>query len=209
VELIEDLIRGKYLVTPRIIEAFKSIDRKDFVPQDLSDKAYVNEPLPIGFGQTISQPLTVAFMLERLSPNAGDKILDIGAGSGWQSALLAAIVGNNGKVIAIERIPELVRTAKENIAKYYFIIKKIVEVIEGNGSHGYSKSAPYDKIIAAAATRELPLAWKEQLKIGGRIVAPIEHSIMVVDKTGDNKFDYKEYFGFSFVPLIRGKGLTE
>lgn len=203
VELVEDLIRGKYLKTPRIIKAFKSIDRKDFIPQDLSNEAYVNEPLQIGFGQTISQPLTVAFMLEHLSPEPSDKILDVGAGSGWQSALLAAIVGGKGKVIAVERIPELARMAKENIAKYNFINKKVVEVIEGDGSQGYEKSAPYDKIIAAAAAYELPLAWKEQLKVGGRIVAPVEHSVIVVDKVGDNEFDVKEYFGFSFVPLIK------
>lgn len=204
-DLVHALIRGKYLKTPRIIEAFKSIDRKDFIPQDLSDDAYVDEPLPIGFGQTISQPLTVAFMLEHLSPEPGDKILDIGAGSGWQSTLLAAIVGSRGKIVAIERIPELVKMARENIAKYNFIGKNIVEVIEGDGSEGYEKFAPYDKIIAAASARELSPAWKEQLKVGGKIVAPVEHSIIVVEKVGDNEFDTKEYFGFSFVPLIKDR----
>ncbi len=205
-DLIHALIRGKYLETPRIIEAFKSIDRKDFIPQALLDSAYINEPLPIGFGQTISQPLTVAFMLEHLSPEPGDKILDVGAGSGWQSALLAEIAGAQGKVISMERIPELVDMAKENIAKYNFIGKKIVEVIEGDGSEGCEKFAPYDKIIAAASASELSPAWKEQLKVGGKIVAPVEHSIIVVNKVSDSKFDAKEYFGFSFVPLIRDRG---
>ncbi|OGI99990.1 protein-L-isoaspartate O-methyltransferase [Candidatus Nomurabacteria bacterium RIFCSPLOWO2_02_FULL_40_10] len=204
--LIHALIRGKYLETPRIIEAFKSIDRKDFIPQDLLDSAYVDEPLPIGFGQTISQPLTVAFMLEHLSPEPGDKILDVGAGSGWQSALLAEVVGDKGKVISIERIPELVEMAKENIAKYNFIGKNIVEVIEGDGSEGCEKFATYDKIIAAASARELPPVWKEQLKVGGKIVAPVEHSVIVVNKVSDNKFDTKEYFGFSFVPLVKDVG---
>src|SRR3989338_2387971 len=204
--LIHALIRGKYLETPRIIEAFKSIDRKDFIPQDLLDSAYVDEPLPIGFGQTISQPLTVAFMLEHLSPERGEKILDVGAGSGWQSALLAEVVGDKGKVISIERIPELVEMAKENIAKYNFIGKNIVEVIEGDGSEGCEKFATYDKIIAAASARELPPVWKEQLKVGGKIVAPVEHSVIVVNKVSDNKFDTKEYFGFSFVPLVKDVG---
>jgi len=201
--LIDELIRGKYLKTPRIIEAFRLIDRKDFVPPDLVAVAYTNEPLPIGFGQTISQPLTVAFMLEHLSPEPGDKILDVGAGSGWQSALLAQIVGNKGKVIAIERISELVKMARENIGRYNFIDKKLVEVVAGDGSEGYGVAAPYDKIIAAAAARELPLSWKKQLKVGGRIVAPVDHSIIVVHKVGDNKFSTEEYFGFSFVPLVK------
>ena len=201
--LIDALIRGKYLKTPRIIEAFKSIDRKDFIPQDLSDDAYVDEPLPIGFGQTISQPLTVAFMLEHLSPEPGDKILDVGAGSGWQSAILAEVVGDKGRVISVERIPKLVEMAKENIAKYNFVGKGIVKIIYGDGSEGYGPEAPYDKIVAAAAAYEIPEAWKKQLKVGGRIVAPVDHSIVVLNKTSENEFDVKEYFGFSFVPLVK------
>lgn len=201
--LIGGLIKNKYLKTPRIIEAFWAIDRKDFVPADLKEEAYVDEPLPIGFGQTISQPLTVAFMLEESSPFPGEKVLDIGAGSGWQGALLAKIVGNKGKVIAVERIPELVQMAKDNIAKYNFIDKGLVEIIEGDGSDGYEAAAPYDKIIAAATTSELPAAWKKQLKVGGKIVAPINHSIIVAKKISDKEFDIKEHFGFSFVPLIK------
>jgi protein-L-isoaspartate(D-aspartate) O-methyltransferase len=201
-ELIKELISGDFLKTPRIIDAFKLVDRIDFVPSEFKDAAYINEPLPIGYGQTISQPLTVAFMLECLSPKPGDRILDIGAGSGWQSALLAQIVGETGKVIAMERIPELAKTARENISKYNFISKNIVEVIEDNGSQGYGKLSPYDKIIAAAAASDLPLAWKKQLKINGRIVAPIKNSIIVVNKVEKDRFETKEYFGFSFVPLI-------
>ena len=95
------------------MEAFKAIDRADFVPEKYKSEAYVNAPLPIDFGQTISQPLTVAFMLELLEPKAGEKILDVGCGSGWVSALLAQIVGEQGKIIAIERIPELKEIAEK------------------------------------------------------------------------------------------------
>ena len=112
--------------TPSIIEAFEKVDRKDFVPEELKDKAYLNTPLPIGYGQTISQPLTVAFMLELLQPQAGDKVLEIGSGSGWQTALLAHMVsGGNGrgKVIAVELIPELMAFGRKNVAKYGFIKK--------------------------------------------------------------------------------------
>ena len=205
--LINSLVKDGYLKTLEIIEAFKAIDRKDFVPEEQKSEAYVNAPLPIGFGQTISQPLTVAFMLELLEPKQGEKILDIGAGSGWVAALLAKIVGNSpageGRVISIERIPELKKMAEENISKYGFIENGIIKMVLGDGSKGYKKEAHYDKIIAAASAQgELPKEWQKQLNIGGRIVAPLENSIMVIDKISKNKYNVKEHFGFSFVPLI-------
>lgn len=206
--LINSLIKDGYLKTLEIIEAFKAIDRKDFVLDNQKESAYINAPLPIGFGQTISQPLTVAFMLELLEPKAGEKIMDIGAGSGWVSALLAQIVGGppvgGGKVIGIERILELKKMAENNVAKYGFIEKGIVEIIFGDGSKGYKKEAHYDKIIAAASAEgEIPKEWQKQLKIGGRIVAPVENNIVAIDKIGKDKYNIKEYFGFSFVPLIK------
>ncbi len=199
--LIASLTDGGYLKSPAVIEAFQKIDRKGFVGERNQDIAYLDQALAIGFNQTISQPLTVAFMLELLEPKAGEKILDVGAGSGWQSGLLAQIVGENGKITAIERITELKNVAGENLAKYGF---KNINLILGDGSEGYAPEAPYDKIIAAAAAQEIPQAWQEQLKIGGRIVAPIRESIVVLDKIDQNRFAQKEYFGFSFVPLITG-----
>ena len=105
--LVKELITNGALKTPRIIEAFRAIDRKDFVPEELQDEAYGNYPLQIGYGQTISQPNTVAFMLELLAPELGNKIIDVGSGSGWQTALLAHIVGPKGKIFGIELVPEL------------------------------------------------------------------------------------------------------
>lgn len=201
--LIKELIRGGYLKSPNLIEAFEKIDRVDFVPENFKNDAYLNQPLPIGFGQTISQPLTVAFMLELLEPKTDEKILDVGAGSGWVSALIAQVVGEKGKVLAMERIPELCEFGKQNLDKYNFIEKGIVELICGDASKGYVKGAPYDKIIAAAAGQEVPSAWKEELKIGGRLVMPVGNSILVLDKISQNEFEQKEFFGFSFVPLIR------
>ena len=210
-KLIKNLVDDGYLKTPSIIEAFQEIDRIDFVPENLKEVAYANNPLPIGHEQTISQPLTVAFMLELLEPKKGERILDIGAGSGWQTALLAHIVGSassadkKGEVVAIERIPELVEMAEENIAKYNFLEKGVVQIIQGDGSKGHKDEAPYDKIIAAAAADKIPPAWKEQLKIGGRIVAPVGQSIVMIEKTEQNQFTQKQHFGFSFVPLVKGK----
>ncbi len=119
-ELVNYLIVSGVLKTPRIIEAFLKIDRKYFVPDILKDKAYIDEPLPIGNNQTISQPSTVAFMLELLQPTNTDKILDIGSGSAWTTALLCYIAGKNGKVIGLERVDELVKQGQKNLEKFNF-----------------------------------------------------------------------------------------
>ena len=200
--IIEDLIQGGWLKTPRIIEAFQKIKRVDFLPEDMKDLAELNEALPIGYGQTISQPLVVAFMLEQLTPEEGEKILDVGSGSGWTSALLGEIVGPEGKVIAIDIVPELVEFGEKNVAKYDFIKSGIAEFICADGSKGYQKEAPFDKILASASAAKLPSAWQEQLKTGGRIVTPIGSSIWLFIKKSEKEFEEIEYPGFAFVPLI-------
>ena len=200
--LVESLIEEGYLETQYIIEAFKEVERKDFLPEGKEDLAKLNRALPIGHGQTISQPLVVAFMLERLKPRKGDKILDIGSGSGWTTALLSYIVGEKGKVIAIEIIPELKEFGKKNVAKYNFVDKGIAEFICKDGREGFEQEAPFDGILASAAAKKLPLAWKEQLKVGGKIVAPVKHSIWVFTKK-EQDFEKEEHPGFSFVPLVK------
>jgi protein-L-isoaspartate(D-aspartate) O-methyltransferase len=204
--LIDYLIEQDRLKTERIISAFKKIKRIDFLPEDMKDLSEIDEAMPIGFYQTISQPSVVAFMLEELQPELGDKILDVGSGSGWTSALLAEIVGSKGKVISLELVPELREFGEKNVSKYNFIKKGISEFICADGSKGYSKEAPYDKILASAAANKIPDFWKEQIKINGRIVAPINNSIVVCTKKqsadGKIEFEEKEYPGFVFVPLL-------
>lgn len=227
--LINHLISLGVLKTPHIIDAFRKIDRADFVPENSKIHAFVDEALPIGHGQTISQPYTVAFMLELLMPKAHDKILEIGYGSGWQTSILAEIVGNPvsdnkfnefkdaivgnpvsdncGKVYAIEIIKELCQFGKENINKYSFIKKGIVKTYCADAEFGLPKIARkiggFDKIIAAAAlTEDPPDAWKKQLKIGGVMVLPIMNSLWRFVKKSDDKFDAKEFPGFSFVPFV-------
>lgn len=212
--LIDSLIKDGWLKTPEIIRAFRKIKREDFLPDEIKELAGLNEALPIGFSQTISQPLVVAFMLEKLQPTEGEKILDIGSGSGWTTALLAEIVKGpvrserSGKVVAIEVIPELAEFGENNVAKYNFIEKGIVQFVCADGGEGYKKEASYDKILcSAAACKEIPTEWKKQLKIGGIIVAPIDSSIWFFKKNpatdGREEFEEIEFPGFAFVPLIK------
>ena len=199
-QLINNLIRRGYLKTPRIISAFRKIKRVDFVLEDLRGEAGVNTPLPIGHGQTISQPLTVAFMLELLEPRKGDRILDIGSGSGWQAAMLAEIVGEKGKIYAIERIPELKTFGENNAGEYRF---ENIEFILGDGSVGLKEKSPFDKIIAAAAADKISEELKRQLKIKGRLVVPVKNSIWLVVRESEIEFTEQEFPGFAFVPLIK------
>lgn len=197
--LIQQLINDGYLQTPRIIEAFKAVDRRDFVPGDLEEAAYINEPLTIGFGQTISQPLTVAFMLELLQPQPGDKVLDVGAGSGWQAALVAYIVGLKGKVYAIEIIPQLKEFGEQNAKRAGF---KNIEFICADGSKGLPKQAHFNRIIGAASAPEIPPALLEQLKKGGRLVFPVQDALVLAEKKSDGAIIQTVFPGFRFVPLV-------
>lgn len=203
--LINELILDGYLKTPAIIDAFRKIDRADFVPEHLKSEAYINEPLPIGFGQTISQPLVVAFMLELLKPRPGQKILDIGLGSGWQTALLSHVVGEKGKVFGVEIIPELYEFGKENIAKYDFIKSGIAKIILSNGSVGMEREAPFDGIIAGAMAEKIPEILRRQMKVGGRMVIPARGSVWLIIRKTENEFEEYEYPGFAFVPLVGRK----
>ena len=210
--LLDILIRDNWLKTPEIIKAFATIKRSDFLPESLKDLAEINEALPIGFGQTISQPLVVAFMIELLKPEFGNKVLDIGSGSGWTSALLGYLVAGRdfeadkenlkGKVIGLEIIPELVDFGRKNVAKYNFIEKGIVEIVCADGSHGYPQEAPFDRILVSASAQEAPQKLKDQLKIGGRLVIPINESIWLFEKKSASNFESQEFPGFVFVPLI-------
>ena len=198
--LIEKLIADKMLKSEEIIEAFRRIDRADFVPEEYGDEAYGDYPLPIGRGQTISQPSTVAFMLELLRPVEGDRILDVGSGSGWTTALLAQIVGSKGRVWGLELLPELAKFGSENLAKYDFSNAKIQQAGEIVGLPG---EAPFDKILVSAAGQEIPKELINQLKVGGRMVIPVQNSVWKIDKISKAKVDKQEFPGFVFVPLIR------
>lgn len=199
-ELINSLIYSKYLKTPSIIKAFKKFPRRYFVPQTLTQYANENQPLPIGSGQTISQPLTVAFMIELLQPKAGDKILEIGAGSGWQTAILSDIVGEKGKILAFEIVKSLAEFGKKNLKKF-----KLDNVCykHGDALKEYKECAPFNKIISGAAFEEIPDDFRKQLEIGGRLVAPTQkEDIVVINRLEKEKYKVESHYGFVFVPIV-------
>lgn len=201
-DLISRFEKQGILKTPQIIEALRTVDRYKFVAPDYEPDASLNEPLPIGYGQTISQPMTVGFMLELLQAGDSDKVLDVGAGSGWTAALLARLVGPNGKVYAMERIPQLKHFCESNLRAAGI---EGVEVVLGDGSRGLPSAAPFDRIHVAAAAAEVPAALIKQLAIGGRLVVPVGQyvqEVILIEKVGQHDIREQRYPGFQFVPLI-------
>lgn len=202
--LIDYWINTKTITDKRVINAFKKIQRENFLPKNLKKYAYEDKPIPILKKQTISQPTTVMIMTQALEVKPGNKILEIGSGSGYQSALLSILVGKKGKIFTIEIIPELVKFTKENLKKSRITN---IDVIGGDGSKGYKKQAPYDRIIITAACPQIPKPLIEQLKIDGILVAPIgsiypQKMLKIIKKK--NKLITQNLGDFIFVPL-KGK----
>ncbi|MDE1925316.1 MAG: methyltransferase domain-containing protein [Patescibacteria group bacterium] len=200
-KIITELKEKGVLRSQAIVRALEDVDRADFLPEDLHDVAYEDTALPIDGGQTISQPYTVVFMLEQLHVRPGDIVLDIGYGSGWQTALLAHLVGPSGKVYAFEVVPMLCEQGKEHLEKYPSLAPRI-QFLCMSAQNGYAKAAPFDRIVSAAAVREAPKPWHEQLLPGGRMVYPKGNSLILEVKKPDGHFDIKEFPGFVFVPFV-------
>ncbi|RLF49656.1 MAG: protein-L-isoaspartate O-methyltransferase, partial [Thermoplasmata archaeon] len=153
-KLVEMLVKRGDIQDERVIKAMLEVKRHLFVPAHLQHLAYVDSPLEIGYGQTISAPHMVAIMAEKLCLREGHKVLEIGAGSGYHAAVVAHIVGESGHVYSVERVPELANFARENIRKA--ALDKRVTVVVGDGSKGLPKYAPYDRIYATCAAPEIP-----------------------------------------------------
>lgn len=197
--MIQALQKRGSLRDPKIIAAFEHADRRLFVLPENLDQAYEDIPLSIGRGQTISQPFTVAFMLELLEVHEGDSVLDIGCGSGWTTALLSFLAGKNGSVIGVERIADLAEFAKQNIDKLKITNAKI---FAAEKKLGLTKKAPYDRILVSAAADEFPSALLKQLSVGGTLVIPVKNEVWKVKKISDTKKLIEKYADFIFVPLI-------
>jgi protein-L-isoaspartate(D-aspartate) O-methyltransferase len=182
-----------------IEEAFRKVPRANFVEDKLVGQVGIDAPLPIGFGQTNSQPTTVRLMLEWLGPRFGDKVLDVGSGSGWTSALLAYIIGSKGKVYAVEKIPELVKIGRRNCQK---LGVKNVSFYKAGNEYGMFKYAPYDRILVSAAAQTLPPELLIQLKPKGKIVIPVRNDILEITKISNEDYETYVHNGFAFVPLV-------
>src|SRR3989338_4203116 len=203
------------LRSSRSEDAFRAVPRANFVPQELRDQAYEDYPLPIGFGATISQPTTVAFMLEKLDVRLGQKVLDIGSGSGWTTGLLSHLVGTKGRVTGLEIVSELVTLGRKNMEHLYSDILENIRIemapmpeiqLAKKGVVGLPEEAPFDRILVSAAARKIPPELIEQLKPDGILIIPIgaEHAIQKIvriRKTQGDTLTTEEYPGFVFVPL--------
>jgi len=199
--LIDYLVRIGVLSDKRVEEVMRVVDRANFVPDELKSSAYVDSPLPIGKGQTISAPHMVAVMTQYLKPEKGNKVLEVGAGSGYQAAILSVLVGDDGRVYAVERIPELGAMARKNLRSY-----PNVKVFIGDGSKGLPEYAPFDRILVSCAASRVPEPLKDQLLEGGRMVIPVGHplsaDLILVEKKSGRIIETNLNFPCSFVPLV-------
>ena len=169
--IVASLVRRGYVSSSRVEEAMKRVPREEFLPEDMRDEAYVDSPLPIGEGQTISAPHMVAIMVEQLELKPGHKVLEIGAGSGYHAAVCAEVVAPEGHVYTIERISSLATFAEANLKKTGY--SKLVTVIFGDGTKGLPDYAPFDRIFVAAAAPDVPSPLLEQLADHGKMLVPV------------------------------------
>lgn len=199
-QLIEHLRENtRVLSSDELERAFTAIDRADFVGDDYKVEAYEDYAIPIGYGQTISQPSTVAFMLELLGAGEGENVLDIGSGSGYTTALLSQIVGKEGNVLGLEVVPELATIGRKNIRKYE---TENAEIEHSDPRWSATENQMYDRILVNATTEEVPKELIAKLNIGGTLVLPVGESVVKVTKVSDNEVDEEEFPGFVFVPLV-------
>jgi protein-L-isoaspartate(D-aspartate) O-methyltransferase len=183
----------------RIDEAFEAVDRANFLPDGMKYAASIDNALPIGHGQTNSQPYTVRKMLEWLDVQPGDRVLDVGSGSGWTTALLAYLVDPKGRVYAVERVPELVEFGRQNAERAGI---KNVRFFTAGEKFGLPAEAPFDRILVSASADELPEELVNQLKAGGKMVVPVQNDILEITKKSATDLDIKKHPGFVFVPLL-------
>ena len=193
---------GKSSFDARVIEVMGRIPRHEFVPVELQPSSYINSPLPVGYGKTVSQPFIIALMTDLLDPQAGDTVLEVGAGVGYQAAILAELVK---QVYSIDIIEELALETRKRLQRLGY---RNVEIGVGNGYYGWSEHAPFDKIMVTAAPDLIPPPLIEQLKPGGRIVIPTgipdKQQLVVLEKSADDKLTTREVLPVRFSELEEG-----
>jgi protein-L-isoaspartate(D-aspartate) O-methyltransferase len=203
--MVERQIIGRGVQDPTVLDAMRRVRREAFVPRHLARRAYADQPLPIGKGQTISQPYIVATMTESLRLRPGDRVLEIGTGSGYGAAVLAEIAA---EVYTVERLATLTESARRRLAELGYTN---VHVRQGDGSLGWPEHAPYDAIVVTAGGPEVPRSLLEQLAVGGRLVMPVGSSpraqqLVRVMRTSETTYEREDLGGVAFVPLIGAEG---
>lgn len=193
---------GRATLSPRVVAALRNVPRHEFVPSESQDAAYANYPLPIGSGQTISQPYVVALMTELADVEPGDRVLEVGTGCGYQAAVLAELAS---RVYTIETVPRLAAEARERLARLGYAN---VEVREGDGWAGWPDKSPFDAILVTAAARDVPPPLVAQLAPGGRLVLPVgdtpfSQHLMLVEKDAEGNVKERGVLPVAFVPLTR------
>jgi protein-L-isoaspartate(D-aspartate) O-methyltransferase len=194
---------GKTALDERVIQALASVPRERFVPSEWEEYAYDNRPLPIGHGQTISQPYIVAVMTDLLHVEPHHRVLEVGTGCGYQAAILAKLAR---QVYSIETVPELARQAADRLSELGITN---VEVRHGDGYLGWPEQAPFDGIIVTAAAPQLPQTLVDQLKTGGRLVIPLgprggDQELVLLRKEQDGTIDRRSVLPVAFVPMVPG-----
>lgn len=206
--MVRRQIEARGITNPALLAAFRAVPREQFISPDFAAYAYADQPLPIESGQTISQPYIVALTIDAAEIGPGDKVLEIGAGSGYAAAVIGQVAR---QVIGIERHAELARLAAERMDRLGY---SNVRIIAGDGTRGYPAEAPFDVIVAAASGSHVPKALLDQLKPGGRIVMPLgdpgsTQSLVKVTKRADGSLDQENLCAVRFVPLIGEEGWSD
>jgi protein-L-isoaspartate(D-aspartate) O-methyltransferase len=206
--MVEAQIAARGVRNTRVLEAMRAVPREAFVPEELAEFAYEDGPLPIGAGQTISQPYVVALMAELAYPGSREKVLDVGTGSGYAAAVMSRMAA---RVYTIERHPELAETARRRLERLGY---DNIEVRCGDGTLGWPEAAPFDAIVVAAGGPEVPQALREQLEVGGRLAIPVAsdgagQKLLLVRRTAADTFEEEDCGAVAFVPLVGEQGWRE
>lgn len=202
-EMIDHHLLGRGIRGEHVLRAMAEVERARFVPEDLREHAYADRPLPIGREQTISQPYIVAYMAEALGVSPGDKVLEVGAGCGYNAAILSRVADHVFSVEIIEWLADLARSNLETAGVGN------VTVRHGDGYAGWPDEAPFDAVMLTAAPPEIPEPLKQQLKIGGKLLAPVgtgTQQLVLIEKTGENKYREHPLIPVRFVPMTGGAG---
>jgi protein-L-isoaspartate(D-aspartate) O-methyltransferase len=207
-DMVQRQLAARGVNNERVLAALRKVPRHEYVPEDVKPLAYADRPLPIGEGQTISQPYIVGYMTEVIDPKPGQKVLEVGTGSGYQAAVLAELVG---EVYTIELLPGLAKTAKQRLERLGY---RNVHVKAGDGYQGWPEHAPFDAVVVTCGAKEVPEPLFEQLKEGGRMVIPVGdmrqgQTLRVVTKGPGGKREVKDLLPVWFVPLRRADELDK